>query len=97
MTIARCQEERRTEDARLTYLTEQYHQISGWALEFVRCTNDEKKMILARIAEKITVDRAYHITLYFYVSLEDFEGKAFKNESPVSVTDAQFEIQKLVG
>ena len=29
-------------------------------------------MILARLLEKITVDRDYHITLYFYLTLDEF-------------------------
>ena len=34
------------------------------------------KMILARLLEKITVDRDYNIELHFYVTVEDFDGIA---------------------
>ena len=32
-------------------------------------------MILARMIEKITVDRDYNIEIHFYVTVEDFDGK----------------------
>lgn len=80
-TIARCTEEKQMEDARLAYLSEQYKHISDWAAEFDQCTNDEKKMILARIIERITVDKDYHITITFFVSYEDFmKGAEYSNE-----------------
>ncbi len=71
-TISESQMEKETEDARLQYLTEQYAHISDWAAEFDHASTDEKKMILARIIEKIEVDRDYHLTITFFVSLDDF-------------------------
>ena len=64
--------ERDLEANRLQYLSEQYSHISDWASEFDHASTDEKKMILARIIEKIEVDRDYHITITFFVSLDDF-------------------------
>ena len=81
-TIAYCTEEKQMEDARLAYLSEQYKHISDWAAEFDQCTNDEKKMILARIIERITIDKDYHITITFFVSYEDFmKGSTGTNEN----------------
>ena len=81
-TIAYCTEEKQMEDARLAYLSEQYKHISDWAAEFDQCTNDEKKMILARIRERITIDKDYHITITFFVSYEDFmKGSTGTNEN----------------
>ncbi len=71
-TISESQMEKETEDARLQYLSEQYAHISDWAAEFDHASTDEKKMILARIIEKIEVDRDYHLTITFFVSLDDF-------------------------
>ena len=36
---------------------------------------DIKKMILARMIERITVDRDYNIEIHFFVTVEDFDGK----------------------
>ena len=71
-TISESQHEKELEDSRLHYLSEQYSHISDWASEFDHASTDEKKMILARIIEKIEVDREYHITITFFVSLDDF-------------------------
>ncbi len=71
-TISESQMEKETEDARLQYLSEQYAHISDWAAELDHASMDEKKMILARIIEKIEVDRDYHPTITFFVSLDDF-------------------------
>ena len=34
---------------------------------------EEKKMILAKIIERIEVDHHYHLTIHFFVTLSDFE------------------------
>ncbi len=41
---------------------------------FDEATTDAKKMILARLIEKITITRGYHITIQFFVTPEDFYG-----------------------
>ncbi len=73
-TLQHLQQERKAEEEKLASLVQQYKHISDWAQEFDRCTNDEKKMILARLIDKITIDRDYHIHIYFFISLEDFDG-----------------------
>lgn len=77
--VAQCVAEKEAEEALLAYLSEQYQSISDWAVEFGLATNDEKKMILARLIQKITVDWDYHITLTFYVSLADFTGRCWES------------------
>jgi len=72
-TLQRLQQERQVEEEKLASLVHQYKHISDWAQEFDRCKSDEKKMILARLIEKITIDREYHICIHFFISLEDFE------------------------
>ena len=73
-TLQHLQQERQAEEEKLAGLVQQYKHISDWAQEFDRCESDEKKMILARLIEKITIDREYHIRIYFFISLEDFDG-----------------------
>lgn len=88
-TIAECTADKETEAARLAYLSEQYRNISDWAAEFDMATNDEKKMILARIIQKITVDKDYHITITLYVSLEDFQQQVQGIPADVEIGEAQ--------
>lgn len=78
--IARVQKEMETieqekdeADRRLKQLIEQYQHISEWSEVFDGASVDEQKMILSRLIEKITVDRDYHITIYFYITLDQFK------------------------
>lgn len=69
-----CKQESETEEAKLHHLESQYKSIASWAQEFDSAPIDTKKMILARIIQKITVDRIYHIVIRFFVSIDDFES-----------------------
>lgn len=88
-TIVEYTADKEAEDARLAYLSEQYRNISDWAAEFDLATNDEKKMILARIIQKISVDKDYHITITLYVSLEDFQQQVQGIPADVKIGEAQ--------
>lgn len=88
-TIVEYTADKEAEDARLAYLSEQYRNISDWAAEFDLATNDEKKMILARIIQKITVDKDYHITITLYVSLEDFQQQVQGIPADVEIGEVQ--------
>lgn len=87
--IEGCQEEKEKEADRIHFLSEQYRQIVDWASEFDSANNDEKKMILARLIEKITVDRDYHITITFFITSEDFRRKA--DQAPLATDIAESE------
>lgn len=63
------------ENARALFLSEQFDNITSWGQEFDSADTDRKKMILARLIEKITIDRNYHITINFYISFEDFANE----------------------
>ena len=52
-----------------------YKNIQDWAAKFEGVPLDIKKMILARMIERITVDRDYNIEIHFYVTVDDFDGK----------------------
>ena len=71
--LVECRRERENEEAKLDYLSSQYKNISDWAEVFDDASIEEKKMILAKIIERIEVDRHYHLTIHFFVTLSDFE------------------------
>ncbi len=74
--ILDCQSEVEDEEIRIAASANSYKNIQNWAVQFEGAPLDIKKMILARMIEKITVDRDYNIEIYFYVTVEDFDGKA---------------------
>ena len=64
------------ESERISALATRFKSIKNWMAMFDVVDNDMKKMILARLIEKITVDRNYNIEIHFFVTLEDFNGIA---------------------
>ena len=87
--IEQYQNDREKEAERINYLAEQYRQIVDWAEEFGSANNDTKKMILARIIEKITVDRNYHITMTFFITEDDFREKAMESTPEMEIVEAE--------
>ena len=87
--IEQYQNDREKEAERINYLAEQYRQIVDWAEEFGSANNDTKKMILARIIEKITVDRNYHITMTFFITENDFREKAMESAPEMEIVEAE--------
>ena len=59
-------------DAKLKTMAEQYENIRDWAEEFEHVKTDEKKMILARIIQRITVNTKYEMKIYFYFTPDAF-------------------------
>lgn len=86
--IEQYQDDREKEVERINFLAEQYRQIADWAEEFGAANNDTKKMILARIIEKITVDRNYHITMTFFITEDDFLEKATESTPGMEIAEA---------
>ena len=78
--LASLEAEKDAEAARIRTLSSQIQQIHDWAGEFDSANNDTKKMILARMIEKITVDRHYNIVIRFFISPESFEGSVAEGE-----------------
>ena len=76
---------------------EQYQSISDWATEFETADNDAKKMILARIIEKITVDRNYNLHFKFFVTEQDFEQQISATVPGAKASLSENFIQPLVG
>ena len=87
--IEQYQDDREKEAERINYLAAQYRQIADWAEEFNAANNDTKKMILARIIEKITVDRNYHITMTFFITENDFREKAMESAPELEIVEAE--------
>ena len=74
------------DDDRIQFLSVQYKNITEWAEQFDDAGLDEQRMMLAHLIDRIEVDRDYHISVHFYVALEDFQ-EAVKTEN-VSIFEA---------
>lgn len=61
-------------------LKAKYQEIIDWADAFEHLRGDNQKMILARIIERITVDRNYNLTITFFITRDEFEAAMSKNE-----------------
>lgn len=53
-------------------------------------------MILARIIEKITVDRSYHLIIIFFVTEESFREEVGKAKTDVVVSEAERQISQMI-
>ena len=93
--LADYQREKEQEEARLQYLSAQIQNIRDWAKVFDDAETDEKRMILSKIIERIEVDRHYHLTIHFYVTMEDLQ--LADNFNNVSVEQAENCIVTKVG
>ena len=60
------------EEENLKQLEQQYQHISAWADEFEDADIDRKKMILARLIEKVEVSKGYNIEIKFFLDQETF-------------------------
>ena len=90
-----CEADKDAEEERIQYLSQQYRSITDWAEEFDAADNDNKKMILARIIEKITVDRNYHLNITFFVTEESFQEKVGIEQSAVMISEAERQIRQM--
>ncbi len=94
--ITQVQSEREEEDSLIHYLSEQYNNIISWADEFKQADNDRRKMILSRLIQSITVDRDYHITINFFISLEDFLQEMNDLNDKLTVQESETVIESAV-
>lgn len=78
--LAQLESQKETESLRIKALTEQLRNICDWSEEFETATLEQKKMILARMIEKITVDRDYNIKVTFFLPPEYLEEEENKEE-----------------
>ena len=57
--------------------------------EFDAADNDTKKMILARLIEKITVDKDYHLRITFYVAADSFRTQVTQEKPLIRIDEAE--------
>lgn len=78
--LAQLESEKETEGMRIKALTEQLRNICDWSEEFETATLEQKRMILVRMIEKITVDRDYNIKVTFFLPPEYLEEEENKGK-----------------
>lgn len=66
-----CQNEKETEEGRIQSMYEHFSRITAWREEFDTADVETKKMILARIIQKITIEKGYKIHIHFYLTREE--------------------------
>ena len=87
--MLQCQLEKDNADERIRYINEQYQNITDWADEFESADSDTKKMILAKMIERIDVDREYHLTITFFIAQEEFEQVVEVNSTDITIMQAE--------
>ena len=87
--LVELEDEKGAEESRMKYLSTQYELINDWAAEFDAADNDTKKMILARLIEKITVDKDYHLNITFYVAADSFRTQIAQEKPLIQIDEAE--------
>ena len=93
--VLQCQSKRDNADERIRYLNEQYQNITDWAVEFESADSDTKKMILAKLIERIDVDRDYHLTITFFITKEEFEQVVQTTNTNITIIQAENTISSI--
>ena len=88
--LAECQKEKDTEESRLKNMYEQFSRIAAWSEEFDTADVETKKMILARIIEKITIEKGYKIHISFYLTREEIMKEVHSGEVEISEADTWY-------
>ena len=63
-------QEKEVEQSKLHSMYEQFSNITAWAEEFDQVDMEQKKMILAKIIRRITVEKDYKIHIQFFFTQE---------------------------
>ena len=69
---------------------EQFSRITAWRDEFDTADVETKKMILARIIEKITIEKGYKIHISFYLTREEIMKEFHSGEVEISEADTWY-------
>ena len=72
-----CKQEKEIEQSKLQSMCEQFSNITAWAAEFDQVDIEQKKMILAKIIERITIEKDYKIHIQFFFTQEKM-AEAFR-------------------
>ena len=94
--INRCHTEQAAAVSHMKYLNEQYKYVCDWADKLEYAPDDLKKLIIARFIEHITIDRDYRITIYFYISSEDFHFDTAEKNGDVVIEMTEHPLIKVV-
>ena len=88
--IADLQKQKDNEENHVKFLSSQYQSIMEWADTYDLMQQDEKKMVLAHLIERIEVRRDYYISVTFYVALEDFRRETADGKTQISEAQRTF-------
>ena len=69
--LLECQQEKDTEESKIRNMYEHFSRITAWKEEFETADEETRKMILARIIQRITIEKGYKIHISFYLTKED--------------------------
>ena len=72
-----CRQEKEIEQSKLQSMCEQFSNITAWAAEFDQVDIEQKKMILVKIIERITIEKDYKIHIQFFFTQEKM-AEAFR-------------------
>ena len=78
------QNEKETEESRIQNMYEQFSRITAWRDEFNTADVETKKMILARIIQRITIEKGYKIHIHFYLTREELLKELQAREVKIS-------------
>ena len=88
--LSDLQKEKEDEDNHLRFLSSQYQNIMEWADTYDLMQQNEKRMVLAHLIEKIEVKRDYYLSVTFYVALEDFRRESAAGKTQISEAQRTF-------
>ena len=88
--LSGLQKEKEDEDNHLRFLSSQYQNIMEWADTYDLMQQNEKRMVLAHLIEKIEVKRDYYLSVTFYVALEDFRRESAAGKTQISEAQRTF-------
>ena len=94
--INRCKTDLAAAESQMRYLTEQYKYVKDWADKLQYAPDDLKKLIIARFIDRITVDRNYKITIYFYISSDSFQFEVVEKNGNVVIEMTDRPLVKVV-
>lgn len=88
--IADLQKQKDNEENHVKFLSSQYQSIMEWADTYDLMQQDEKKMVLAHLIERIEVRRDYYLSVTFYVALENFRRETADGKTQISEAQRTF-------
>ena len=88
LKLEELRQERNNEAERMITLSNYCESIRIWADDFDKADTETKKMILAHLIERITVDKDYNLHIKFFITREEFHWGNEKCSVTVSEADS---------